>query len=139
MNKTIAITVALAAALSSCASKPKDIEAAYVSSTLYESLSCERLRETSAFFTSRGVRPRFSFKSHNDERALALVAAGVGITVAPRSLAIAGTRFAILADFNLRRNIGLAARAGDYAGAGAYRQQCDRLFAAFRAAFDNRA
>jgi DNA-binding transcriptional LysR family regulator len=101
--------------------------------------SCERLRETSAFFTSRGVRPRFSFKSHNDERALALVAAGVGITVAPRSLAIDDTRFAILADFNLRRNIGLVARAGDYAGAGAYRQQCERLFAAFRAAFDNGA
>lgn len=97
--------------------------------------SCERLRETSAFFTSRGVRPRFSFKSHNDERAIALVAAGLGITVAPRSLAAQGTRFVGLADFNLRRTIGMAARAGDYAGAGAYRQQCDRLFAAFGAAF----
>lgn len=97
--------------------------------------SCERLRETSAFFTSRGVRPRFSFKSHNDERALALVAAGLGVTVAPRSLETEGTRFASLADFNLMRRIGLAVRAGDYAGAGAYRQQCDRLIAAMRVAF----
>jgi DNA-binding transcriptional LysR family regulator len=97
--------------------------------------SCERLRETSAFFTSRGVRPRFSFKSHNDERALAMVAAGLGITVAPRSLEIGGTRFVGLADFSLRRKIGLAARANDYAVAGAYRRQCDRLLAAFRAAF----
>ncbi|MDK2758080.1 MAG: LysR family transcriptional regulator [Blastomonas fulva] len=101
--------------------------------------SCERLRETSAFFISRGVRPRFSFKSHNDERALALVAAGLGITVAPRSLASEGTRFVGLADFNLRRTIGLAARANDYASAGAYRHQCDRLFAAFRAAFGDQA
>jgi DNA-binding transcriptional LysR family regulator len=100
--------------------------------------SCERLRETSAFFTSRGVRPRFSFKSHNDERAIALVAAGLGITVAPSSLAAEGTRFVALADFNLRRTIGLAARATDYAGAGAYRQQCDRLFTAFHATFDPR-
>jgi DNA-binding transcriptional LysR family regulator len=100
--------------------------------------SCERLRETSAFFTSRGVRPRFSFKSHNDERAIALVAAGLGITVAPRSLATGGTRFVSLADFNLRRKIGLAARANDYASAGTYRQQCDRLFAALRAAFDDK-
>lgn len=99
--------------------------------------SCERLRETSAFFTSRGVRPRFSFKSHNDERALAMVAAGLGITVAPRSLTVAGTRMVRLADFDLRRKIALVARDGDYAGAGAYRQQCDRLFAAFRAAFDD--
>ncbi len=97
--------------------------------------SCERLRETSAFFTSRGVRPRFSFKSHNDERALALVAAGLGVTVAPRSLETEGTRFASLADFNLMRRIGLAVRAGDYAGAGAYRQQCDRLIAAMHVAF----
>ncbi len=91
--------------------------------------SCEMLGETSRFFTARGVRPNFSFKSQNDDRAMALVAAGMGVTVAPRSLAREGVRALRLVDFDVSRRIGLAVRADDYKLGGAYSQRCQRLLA----------
>ena len=89
--------------------------------------SCEMLSETSRFFTARGVRPQFSFKSHNDDRAMAMVAAGLGLTVAPKSLEREGVRAVRLADFDTSRRIGIAVRADDYRLGGLYSQQCDRL------------
>ena len=44
---------------------------------------CELLTATSQHFTARGVRPFFAARSRNDDRILALVAAGVGVTVMP--------------------------------------------------------
>lgn len=78
MNKPIAITVALAAALSSCASKPKDIEAAYVSSTLYESLSCDRLREEATAVSARAIAASGVQQKKADNDA---VAVGVGLVI----------------------------------------------------------
>src|SRR3546814_18156056 len=46
---------------------------------------CEVLSETSRYFTERGVRPRFSFRTTNDDKTLALVRAGLGITHMPDS------------------------------------------------------
>ena len=69
--------------------------------------SCEVLEETSRFFTAAGVRPRFALRSDSDERCLAMVAAGLGITTAPRSLAIPGTRALAVAGYDLDRRIGL--------------------------------
>lgn len=89
--------------------------------------SCEMLSETSRFFTARGVRPQFSFKSHNDDRAMAMVAAGLGLTVAPKSLEREGVRAVRLADFDTSRRIGIALRADDYRLGGLYAQRCDRL------------
>src|SRR3546814_19576367 len=40
---------------------------------------CEALSETSRYFTDRNIRPLFSFITTSDERALALVRAGVEI------------------------------------------------------------
>lgn len=78
MNKTITATMALAAALSSCASKPKDIEAAYVSSTLYESLSCDRLREEATTVSSRAISASGVQQKKADNDA---VAVGVGLVI----------------------------------------------------------
>ncbi len=91
--------------------------------------SCEMLGETSRFFTARGVRPNFSFKSQNDDRAMALVAAAMGVTVAPRSLLREGVRAVKLVDFDASRRLGVAVRADDYRIGGAYSQRCERLLA----------
>ncbi|MBY8823119.1 LysR family transcriptional regulator [Sphingomonas colocasiae] len=69
--------------------------------------SCEMLAETSRYFTERGVRPPFSLRSANDDRAMAMVRAGVGITVAPASLGGEGIAMPRLAGFDAVRQIGL--------------------------------
>ncbi|PWR21668.1 LysR family transcriptional regulator [Zavarzinia compransoris] len=69
--------------------------------------NCEVLPETSRYFTERGVRPRFSFRSVNDDRILALVRTGLGITVAPDSLIGPDLGRFKLAGFDHRRRIGL--------------------------------
>jgi DNA-binding transcriptional LysR family regulator len=70
---------------------------------------CEALSDTSRFFTQRGVRPHFALRSTNDERVLAMVAAGLGITVMPASYAGPGVVMPRLAGFNLTRTLGWAA------------------------------
>lgn len=74
--------------------------------------SCEVLAETSRFFTARGVRPRFSFRGANDDRCLALVEAGAGMTTGPFSLASPGTVAVTLKEYDFRRRIGLVIAAG---------------------------
>ncbi|MGH6880500.1 MAG: LysR family transcriptional regulator [Hypericibacter sp.] len=69
--------------------------------------NCEVLSETSRYFTERGVRPRFSFRSTNDERTVALVKAGLGVTVIPDSYAEPGLALVKLSGFNHLRRIGL--------------------------------
>ncbi|MDB5715329.1 MAG: LysR family transcriptional regulator [Sphingomonadales bacterium] len=69
--------------------------------------SCEVLMQTSRYFTERGVRPPFSFKSANDDRAMAMVATGLGITVAPRSHRRPGIAMARLDGFTATRTVGI--------------------------------
>lgn len=69
--------------------------------------ACEVLSETSRFFTARGVRPRFVLRSLNDDRAMAMVRAGLGITVAPQSLGGEGLAMVPIAQFGLTRTIGV--------------------------------
>lgn len=69
--------------------------------------SCEILEETSRFFTHAGVRPRFALRSDSDERCMAMVAAGLGITTAPLSLAVAETVPLPVAGYDFRRSVGL--------------------------------
>ncbi|RIJ16860.1 LysR family transcriptional regulator [Henriciella mobilis] len=71
---------------------------------------CEALSETSRFFTEQGVRPFFSFRSSNDERVLAMVASGLGITVMPASYDAPGVALRPLEGFTLERSIGLIFR-----------------------------
>lgn len=76
--------------------------------TMIARRACEVLADTSRFFTERGVRPRFALRSLNDERVMAMVRAGLGVTVAPRSLGGPGVAMVPIKDFGLRRTIGLA-------------------------------
>lgn len=78
-----------------------------VNETMIVRRHCEVLAETSRYFTERGVRPFFSYRSTNDERVVALVKAGLGITVMPDSYHEADLAFAKLSGFDRTRTIGL--------------------------------
>ena len=75
--------------------------------TMIARRSCEWLDATSRFFTRHRVRPRFSLRSDSDDRCLRMVAAGIGITTAPLSLAIEGTVPLRIAGYDFRRELGL--------------------------------
>ncbi|MDF7776827.1 LysR family transcriptional regulator [Sphingomonas sp. AOB5] len=68
---------------------------------------CELLAETSRHFTARGVRPFFTARTNSDERALAMVRAGLGVTVMPEGFASEGVARPRLAGFDHVRRIGL--------------------------------
>lgn len=70
--------------------------------------SCEALSETSRYFTRRGIRPRFALRTTNDDRALEMVAAGLGATVVPASFRHPGVASPTLIGFDLRRTLVLA-------------------------------
>ncbi len=68
---------------------------------------CEVLSETSRHFTDRNVRPPLVYRTPQDERALGMVGAGVGITVMPDSYSAPDVAGVGLAGFALRRTIAL--------------------------------
>lgn len=68
---------------------------------------CEMLSETSRHFTERGVRPFFALRTTNDDRALAMVRDGLGVTVMPEGHRVAGVVRPRLAGFGARRRVGL--------------------------------
>lgn len=68
---------------------------------------CEALSETSRFFLDRGIRPLFSFTTTSDERALAMVRAGLGVTVVPEGYQGSGVALPRLEGFDLSRKLGL--------------------------------
>ncbi len=61
---------------------------------------CELLSETSRFFTARGIRPFFPARTTSDDKALAYVRAGLGLTVMPDGFAEAGVARVSLEDFS---------------------------------------
>lgn len=74
---------------------------------------CELLTATSQHFTARGVRPFFAARSRSDDRILALVAAGVGVTVMPDCFVAAGVARVPMEDFAHVRTLGLLMREAD--------------------------
>ncbi|MEC9463768.1 MAG: hypothetical protein VX601_11380 [Pseudomonadota bacterium] len=78
MNIKIVSAICLCAIVSSCASKPSEIEAAYVSPTLYESLSCDRLREEATAVSARAIAASGVQQKKADNDA---VAVGVGLVI----------------------------------------------------------
>lgn len=68
---------------------------------------CEGLPEISRYFTRRDVRPSFSLRTLSDDRAMSMVAAGLGITVAPSSFHGAGLAHVKLNGLDLTRDVGL--------------------------------
>ncbi|PZQ23211.1 MAG: LysR family transcriptional regulator [Sphingopyxis macrogoltabida] len=75
--------------------------------TMIARRSCELLDATSRFFTRHRVRPRFALRSDSDDRCLRMVAAGVGITTAPASLAIDGIVPIKVTGYDFHRELGL--------------------------------
>ena len=84
---------------------PEDLAA----ETMIARRTCEFLDATSRFFTRHGVRPRFALRSEIDERCLRMVAAGIGITTAPVSMAIDGIVPLKVTGYDFRRELGLIA------------------------------
>ncbi len=72
---------------------------------------CELLSETSRYFTSHGVRPFFAARTTNEDRTLALVRRGLGVTVMPDSFRHPGVVRPALADFSFSRTIGVVSAA----------------------------
>lgn len=68
---------------------------------------CEVLSETSRHFTDRNVRPPLVYRTAQDERALSMVGAGVGVTVMPDSYEAADVVRIPMRDFNPRRTVAL--------------------------------
>lgn len=68
---------------------------------------CEALNDVSRHFVAHGVRPFFAYRTDNDERALAMVRANLGITVMPQSHKLDGVVHPELMGFTQRRIIGL--------------------------------
>jgi DNA-binding transcriptional LysR family regulator len=70
--------------------------------------NCEALSETSRYFTRRGIRPFFALRTTNDDRALEMVAAGLGATVIPQSHRHPGVASPALLGFGAARTLALA-------------------------------
>lgn len=70
--------------------------------------NCEALSETSRYFTRRGIRPFFALRTTNDDRALEMVAAGLGATVIPESHRHPGVASPALSGFGSMRTLALA-------------------------------
>lgn len=104
--------------------------------TMIARRACEFLDATSRYFTRHGVRPRFALRSDSDERCLRLVAAGVGITTAPASLAMDGIVAIKVAGYDFRRTLGLLADPAWLAGPETERRFASALPALRRVAAD---
>lgn len=77
------------------------------SETMFVRRDCEVLTEVSRYFTSRGVRPFMSARTTSEERAIAYVRAGVGVTVMPLSFKVSGIEIIPLSGFAFTRSVGL--------------------------------
>lgn len=67
---------------------------------------CEVLSETSRFFTDHNVRPRLVYRTAQDERALSMVAAGIGFTTMPDHYRLDGVSRLPLQGYDFDRQIG---------------------------------
>jgi DNA-binding transcriptional LysR family regulator len=68
---------------------------------------CEVLSETSRHFTDRNVRPPLVYRTAQDERALAMVGAGIGVTVMPDSYRAPDVVRITMSGFTARRTVAL--------------------------------
>lgn len=69
--------------------------------------NCEALTDVSRFFTQRGIRPFFSARTTNEDRAVGYVRSGLGITVMPQCFMQPGLAMPKLSGFEQRRRIGI--------------------------------
>ncbi|MGH6950656.1 MAG: LysR family transcriptional regulator substrate-binding protein, partial [Vitreimonas sp.] len=90
---------------------------------------CEGLPEISRYFTNRDVRPSFSLRTLNDDRAMSMVAAGLGVTVAPSSFRRTGLATLTLTGFDLSRDVGLVFSDSVRARSGAFVEAVRQTYA----------
>lgn len=86
---------------------PQVIPEELAGETMIARRNCEILRDTSRFFTRHGVRPNFAMKSENDDWCMRAVSARLGVTTAPLSLQIAGTRPIDVKGYEFSRTISM--------------------------------
>lgn len=72
---------------------------------------CEAFQETTALLAARGIRPRSVYRTDHDDRALGLVAAGIGMALVPALYEAAGVATVRISDFAVARTIGIRWRA----------------------------
>jgi len=78
---------------------------ALVGETMIVRRHCEALADTSRHFTQRGVRPFMAARTLSDDRALAYVRSGLGLTVMPQCFASPGVVMTRLSGFDIERRI----------------------------------
>ncbi|MGH8702262.1 MAG: LysR family transcriptional regulator [Burkholderiales bacterium] len=69
--------------------------------------SCETFRKTTEYFVSRGIRPNVVYRTDQDERAIAMVKAGLGVALMPASFQDPEVVQVPVHDFPSSRRIGL--------------------------------
>ncbi|QBR71834.1 LysR family transcriptional regulator [Beijerinckiaceae bacterium] len=68
---------------------------------------CDRYQEVTDLLVARGVKLRVVYQTDQDDRALALVAAGVGIALVPAHFEVPSVKQVPVSDLGLSRAIGL--------------------------------
>src|SRR5271163_1584962 len=69
--------------------------------------SCETFQDTTARLLERGIRTRVVYRTDQDDRALGLVAAGIGVALMPALYRAAGVVNVLISDFDTKRTIGM--------------------------------
>ncbi len=69
--------------------------------------SCETYRRTTEYFASRNIRPRVVYRTDHDERAMAMVRAGLGVALVPASFRDPEVVQVPVSDLPSTRRIGL--------------------------------
>lgn len=75
--------------------------------TMFVRRDCEALADVSRHFTSRGIRPFMSARTHNEDRAASYVRAGLGVTVMPLCFEDEKLSLVPLAGFGVTRTVGI--------------------------------
>src|SRR5882762_6632767 len=69
--------------------------------------SCETFQDTTALLIARGIRTRLVYRTDQDDLALGLVAAGIGVALMPALYKAASIVNVGISDFNTKRTIGM--------------------------------
>jgi DNA-binding transcriptional LysR family regulator len=69
--------------------------------------SCETFQDTTSLLVARGIRTRLVYRTDQDDRALGLVAAGIGVALMPALYKAAGVVNVGISDFSTKRTIGM--------------------------------
>lgn len=69
--------------------------------------ACESFEKTAKEFLSRRIKPRVMYTTSQDDRALAMVAAGVGLAIVPETFDYPGVAKVRLVDYEISRTIGI--------------------------------